>query len=152
MWNNNFLEHQAAQNNDPWEKGNKSPLGRVSRLQGRKGKDRNLAASLSSSDQFGSPGGPEFSGQSTRKERALYTQRERQRGEKNIKRDRKRAVKICTNSPWILHLNPDASGETTWAWAVCRGNALKDQRHQPQSSKKAKDSSFSPPCSWWGIS
>lgn len=70
-------------------KGNKYPLGRVSRLQSRKGKDRrSLAVSLSSSDEFGSPERPsesEFAGQSSGKEIALYTQREKQRGEKNIK-------------------------------------------------------------------
>lgn len=71
-------------------------MGSVSRLKSRKGKDRrNLAESLSSSDKFGSlerPSEPEFTGQSTRKERALYTQRERQRGEKNIKTETEREL------------------------------------------------------------
>lgn len=153
MWNNSFLGHQAAQNSTPWERGNKYPLRSVSRLHSRKGKDRrSLAVSLSSSDEFGSlerPSEPEFVGQGTRKERALYTQRERQRGEKNIKTETKRAVKI---SRWNLQLSPVALGVTTWNRAVCRENALKDQRHHHHGSKKAKNSSFPPPCNSWGIS
>lgn len=71
-------------------------MGSVSRLHSKKGKDRRrLAVSLSSSDEFGSlerPSEAEFAGQSTRKERALYTQRERQRGEKNIRTETEREL------------------------------------------------------------